>query len=105
MVSAGHAKMASVPTAPRATDGLANALSGYSAAITAAAAGGTPTGGGIMLWEFDAVTGLPSSSLSATKSRHSSWLVPLMIGTRLKLPVAKAVPSDSGSTSLLMFGV
>ena len=40
MVSAGQAKMASVPTAPRATDGLGYALSGYLAAMTAAAAGG-----------------------------------------------------------------
>ena len=50
MVSAGHAKMASVPTAPRATDGLEYPLSGYSAAITAAAAAGTPSVEEIMLW-------------------------------------------------------
>ena len=50
MVSAGHAKMASVPTAPRATDGLGNAVSGYSAAMTAAAAAGTPSVEEIMLW-------------------------------------------------------
>src|ERR1700747_3361012 len=98
MASAGHAKMASVPTAPRATDGLENALSGYLAAMTAATAAGTASVAEIMLWEFDAVTGLPASLLGARNSRHSSRFVPLMIGTRLKLPVAKAVCTVSGST-------
>ena len=50
MVSAGHAKIASVPTAPRATDGLEYADSGYSAAITAATAAGTPSVEAIMRW-------------------------------------------------------
>jgi hypothetical protein len=49
MVSAGQAKRASVPTAPNATDGLGYALSGYSAAMIASAAG-TPSVDEIMLW-------------------------------------------------------
>jgi hypothetical protein len=50
MASPGHSKMASAPTAPRATDGLENAVSGYLAAMIAAAAAGTPSVAEIMLW-------------------------------------------------------
>jgi hypothetical protein len=50
MVNAGQAKIASVPTAPRARDGLGNAVSGYLAAMTAATAAGTPSVEEIMLW-------------------------------------------------------
>ena len=98
--------MASVPTAPRATDGLGNALNGYSAGDHRGSRRRHPERDedhALVVRRGD--RGCPRSWLSATNSRHSSWFVPLMIGTRLNLPVAKAVPSDSGKTSLLMFGV
>jgi len=54
------------------------------------------------------VTGGPSSGGSwdsATNSRHSSWLVPLITGTRLNCPLDSAVPIDWVSTLPSMSGV
>ncbi|MGH3276065.1 MAG: hypothetical protein ACRDNZ_17285 [Streptosporangiaceae bacterium] len=71
--SEGQAKIASVPTAPSATDGLEKLATGYCAAIRAATAAETPRVPWICAWKFAAVTaGPPPSWFRATNSRHSS---------------------------------
>src|SRR5260370_30024256 len=99
MVSAGQAKIASVPTAPRATDGLGNALSGYSAAITAATGGDTPRDEQIMPSQLASVTRGPLTSPLGTNMRHSSALRTLLVRNRVKMTLANACFSHCGTTS------
>src|SRR5690348_2389677 len=86
--------------APRASLGLLYAARGYKALTKAA---GRPSAA-IAPGYPAAVSGVPVAfSVWATKSRHSSWFEPTIVGTWLNCPLVSADNIDCVSTKPSMF--